>query len=50
MKTLLRFCGIAAILMGLIGIIIQHPGLIYFGLMGLGLISIGVGFLVPEEM
>lgn len=50
MRTLLWFLGGAAIIMGLAGILAIHPNIAYFGLMGLGLISILLGFRSPEEI
>jgi hypothetical protein len=50
MRTLLWFLGIAAIIMGVIGIVAIHPNIAYFGLMGLGVVSILLGFRSPEEL
>ncbi|HZU12693.1 MAG TPA: hypothetical protein VFB58_07620 [Chloroflexota bacterium] len=50
MRTLLWFLGIAAIVMGIAGTVALHPSVAYFGLMGLGVISIGLGFRSPEEI
>ena len=36
--------------MGILGTVAIHPNIAYFGLMGMGLVSILLGFLSPEEM
>jgi hypothetical protein len=49
-RTLLWFLGVAIILMAVIAIFASKPSLAYFGLIGFGLVSIGLGFRAPEEM
>jgi hypothetical protein len=36
--------------MGLAGIVALHANIVYFGLMGMGLVSILLGFRSPEEL
>lgn len=50
MRILLWFIGVAAIAMGLAGIVALHANIAYFGLMGMGLVSILLGFRSPEEL
>lgn len=50
MRTLLWFIGIAFIVMGIAGLFALHPNIVYFGLMGLGALSILIGFRSPEEL
>jgi hypothetical protein len=50
MRTLLWFLGIAAIAMGIAGVVAIHPNIAYFFLMALGVGSIIVGFRAPEEL
>jgi uncharacterized membrane protein len=49
-RTLLYFCGIAAIIMGLVATIIVSFRLAFLGLVLLGLFAIAIGFIIPEEM
>ena len=50
MRTLLWFLGAAAIAMAVAGTLALHPNIVYFGLMGMGVVSIAMGFWAPEEL
>lgn len=50
MRTLLWFIGVAAVFMGIIGIIAQSFGLVYFLLIGMGIVALGIGVIAPEDM
>jgi hypothetical protein len=50
MRTLLWFLGIATIIMGLVGIVAIHMSIAYLGLIGMGAVSVLLGFRSPEEL